>query len=258
MTEATLVPLATDLFPARVPEAHEKMSVAESDSLAAWQESPEGRAIYAALARHVRDRLGLSKGRVVSLGEGEGLFARELARGLPRAHVLGTDLCPDVVARARARHAAPNLAFEVLPALGVAARGPFDAVVSVFAFHHFEEARAALASAVAALAPGGRLFVQDLRRDALRDAFEAAAARYDAEAPAVATLFRASVRAAYTTSELRALLASVAGGRAVDVRPFRFGAGARQAFRAAHPAAASFEGPVTSIVEGLWLEAVLG
>jgi len=257
MTTAQLERVTTEIFPRRVPEGSEAMTPDESASLAAWQMSPQGRGLYAALAEHVKARLGLERGRIVSVGEGEGHFANELSQRLPGAEIVGTDLCPEVVRRARQKHLQPNLRFSVLPVLEIESAGPADAVVSVFALHHFEDAKAGLAAAFRALAPRGRIFLHDLRRDASMASFESGLELYRREAPAVGPLFRASVQAAYTVAELRSILAEVAPGRRIDVRPFRFVDAALDAFRGAHPAAAELLPGTLDLVYGLWLEALV-
>lgn len=245
---------ATALFPCRVPEPAEAMTPTESAALAAWQQSPLGRAVYDGLAAHVVAALGPAPARVLCVAEGEGLLAARLAARLPGAAVVGTDLCPEVVGRARARHPAPNLRFEPASAYALGRLGPVDAVVCAFSFHHFSAPADALAQMRDVLAPGGRLYLMDLRRDADLGSYFRRLDDYVGVAPEVARLFRMSVNAAWTTAELSALLDATGGWARRSGGPVAFGAPGRGALAGAlEPAlvAASLRD-----IEGLWQEVV--
>jgi ubiquinone/menaquinone biosynthesis C-methylase UbiE len=248
-------PLATALFPSRVPETSEVMTPEESTSLAAWRATPLGYAVYAGLAAHIVDRLGIQRGRIVSVGEGEGFLAARIAAQLPEATVIGTDICPAVVEMARARHRAPNLSYEVVPAGELGGLRRADAIVCAFALHHFTDPRGAIASMVRLLddGGGGRLYVQDLRRDARLNTYFRVLDMYVAHNLTVAGLFRASVNAAYTRTELADLLAPHEGTREVGV--IRFGQRARAAYLAA--ADESTLSSSLETIEGLWVEGLL-
>ncbi|MEZ6188649.1 MAG: class I SAM-dependent methyltransferase [Planctomycetota bacterium] len=242
----------TGLFPHRVPEASEAMTPAESDALAAWQASPTGSAVYAALGQHIAELLGLSGGRLLSVGEGEGRLASELASRMPHVQVLGTDLCPHTVEAARQKHAAPNLEFQTSSAYDLEPLGSFDAVVCVFTLHHFEDAARALASMQRVLKPGGQLYVMDLRRDASAGAYFRWLDVYVDQVLPVAGLFRASVNAAYTSRELTELLS---GWTSPSVGRVCWGEAAQQAFREVDPAAEVTLPALQLDVDGLWHQA---
>ncbi len=247
---------ATELFPARVPEPTEVMTPEESAALATWQASPLGRGVYAGQAQHAIERLELSTGRVVSVGEGEGRLAWELARRLPQAEVIGVDLCPEAVGAARRKHQAPNLRFEVASAEDLSAFAPARAVVCMFALHHLARPQVSLASMAALLAPGGGAYFMDLRRDASLGAYYRRLDEYVAVAPQVAPLFRASIAAAYTDRELADLLAPFTADGEVEVGRVEWGAAARAAFREQEPEAALTLPPLLQDTRGLWCEAV--
>ncbi|MGE0709805.1 MAG: trans-aconitate 2-methyltransferase [Planctomycetota bacterium] len=213
---------ATVLFPARVPEPTEAMTLAESEAFAAWQAGPAGQAFYRALARQVAAALGphlsTDAPRVLSVGEGEGLLAAELARHRPGWRVVGLDVCRDVVARARTRPGLPeNVRFVRGSVYELTRR--WDAVISVSAFHHFHEPRRALEAMAGALEPQGTLYLLDLRRDAPASAyFRRLAQQMERDEWVKARLFRASVAASHTADELSDLLEGL--GRA-EVRALR-------------------------------------
>ena len=88
--------------------------------------------------------------------------------------------------------------------------GRFAAVISNSIVHHVPEPRAALAEAVRVVAPGGLLFIRDLARP--RD--DAEVGRLVAQYAAGANdhqrqLFDASLRAALSLGEIRALIVSL-------------------------------------------------
>jgi trans-aconitate 2-methyltransferase len=97
---------------------------------------------------------------VLDLGCGVGDFTARLAGLVPAGRVLGVDADPDMVAVARSRNTAPNVAFAVCPAQDlsrVAAAGGYAAVVSVAMLHWVPAADHAwiLGNIRRALRPGG-------------------------------------------------------------------------------------------------------
>lgn len=238
----------TSLFPTRVPEATEPMTPTESEAFAAWQESPDGRGVYRAMAAHIVDRLDGTPTNLLSVGDGEGLLSSQLAKLLPNTHVIGTDLCPEAIRRAGERHRAPNLEYRAVSVYDLEAQG-YDAVVCMFTFHHFHQPQAGLARMIDALAPRGQLYLMDLRRDAGAGAYFRWIDTYVRLAPPVAPLFRASINAAHTTSELEVLLSEHAGQ--AEVGRVRWGAAAQAAFEAESP-----EGLAGFLpdADGLWVE----
>ena len=247
---------ATALFPVRVPEPTEAMTPEESASLVAWQETPTGSAIYSALAAHVASRVPVRSGRLLSVAEGQGLLAARLARRLPGVSVVGTDVCPEVVARAQADHlpkAGDNLSYEVASTYDLGKLGKFDAVVCLFSFHHFFEPELALAQMIGVLRPGGWLYLMDLRRDASAGSYFRRLDDYVQVALPVARLFRNSVQAAHTVAELRSLLGEHRS-QLLDVGRIDWGDGAWEAYR--REDRLGYE--IARVeVPGLWLDAVL-
>jgi SAM-dependent methyltransferase len=247
--------LATELFPVRKPESSEAMTPEESAAFSSWGENPQGLAVYGALASHIVERLGLERGRIVSVGEGEGLLASLLAARLPLATIVGTDICPEVVARARARHKATNLSYEVVPVLELVGVGSADVVVCAFALHHFADPVASIANMVGLLSAGGLLYIEDLRRDATLASYSKLLKMYEGVNPTMADLFRASVNAAYTQTELDGLLSRHEGEREVGL--VRFRDSARATYENVDASQRMPLPEALEIVEGVWMEGVV-
>ena len=110
---------------------------------------------------------------VAEIGCGLGRLARKLAR--PGRRVLGVDLSPEMIARARAKsQGVGGVTFLCADFLSEELEGrTFDAVVSVATLHHVPP-HAGLAGLARLVRPGGRLIVQDLRvTDGLLDELRA-------------------------------------------------------------------------------------
>lgn len=127
----------------------------------------------AGAAAHLR-----ASGRVADMGMGSGAGSFALASLYPQLEVIGVDLDPEMVARARERYQLPNLSFVV----GDVADPPFepsslDGVFDSSVLHHVtsfggydhEAAARALAAQVACLREGGQLIVRDFLAPALDD-----------------------------------------------------------------------------------------
>ena len=102
-------------------------------------------------AAHLEER-----SRVLDVGCGTGTTSIAAARHARQ--VLGVDLSPVLIERARARAARhANVAFEVADAQIAAFEPTFDVVISRFGLMFFADPRAAFANLRRALVPGGRL-----------------------------------------------------------------------------------------------------
>ncbi len=158
--------------------------------------------------------LGAS-GRMLDLGCGPGHLLPRLCDAVPGSTVLGIDLSNHMLERAERRRLASAHAERIDLALGDAKRidfpdATFDAVLSNTILHHIPDPRPFLAEAHRVLRPGGTLLIRDLFRPI--DAAEVARLvdLHAAEAtPDQRELFRASLCAAFTADELRALLAKL-------------------------------------------------
>jgi SAM-dependent methyltransferase len=102
--------------------------------------------------------------RVLDVGCGLGRLTARLA--VPGREVVGVDLSPEMIARARRFGATmPALTFHCGDFLAMEfAPRSFDCVLSVAVLHHMP-VDAAVARMVELLRPGGRLIIQDVRAD---------------------------------------------------------------------------------------------
>lgn len=104
--------------------------------------------------------------RVLEVGCGTGTLALLVKRSAPSADVVGVDIDPAMLARARrkARAAGVEASFVERSVLSpLDDLGPFDVALSTLFFHHLDsdEKRRALANVRGSLRPGGRLYVVD-------------------------------------------------------------------------------------------------
>ncbi|HEU4407785.1 MAG TPA: class I SAM-dependent methyltransferase [Polyangiaceae bacterium] len=106
------------------------------------------------------------KERVLEVACGTGTLALLIKQAAPGAEVVGIDIDPAMLARARRKAAASGVEarFVERSVLGsLEELGHFDVALSTLFFHHLgtSEKREALANVRAALRPGGRLHVVD-------------------------------------------------------------------------------------------------
>jgi ubiquinone/menaquinone biosynthesis C-methylase UbiE len=156
--------------------------------------------------------LGAS-GRMLDIGTGPGHVPLMVCERIPECTVVGVDLAEHMLAHAeRHRAASPHrerIAYRRADAKGLDfADGEFDAVFSNTILHHIPDPRPFLAEAWRVLRPGGALLIRDLfRPDTPERADELVALHAADETPYQQGLFRASLHAALTVSELRELAA---------------------------------------------------
>ena len=112
---------------------------------AGWDErvQPDGVEHLAPLVDAV-DRLDAVPRRILDVGTGTGAAALWLARRFEQADVLGVDVSPEMIERARAK-AAGSVRFEVADTRAAAREGPFDLVVHLNCPVLFGDVAAALA-----------------------------------------------------------------------------------------------------------------
>jgi ubiquinone/menaquinone biosynthesis C-methylase UbiE len=154
----------------------------------------------------------LPAGPILDLGTGTAQIPIELCRREPRAMVVAVDLAEHMLALARRNVDRAGLASRIELAKGDGKRLPwpdssFHAVMSNSIVHHIPEPSSALEEAFRVTRRGGRLFFRDL----LRPDFDADVSRLVATYAAGAnahqrSLFDASLRAALTLDEIRAIV----------------------------------------------------
>lgn len=152
-----------------------------------------------------------ARGRMLDIGTGPGHVPPLVCERVPDARVVGVDLAATMLAHAerhrlRSPHAArieyrradaKRLPFE---------DGSFDAVFSNTILHHIPDPRPFLREARRVLRPGGTLLVRDLfRPDSVQRADELVQLHAGGETPRQRELLRASLCAALTPDELRAV-----------------------------------------------------
>ena len=121
------------------------------DAAAGWDERvrPDDEEHLAPLVAAV-ERLELSPRRILDVGTGTGAAALWLARRFEQAEVLGVDVAPEMIDRARAK-AAGRVRFEVGDTNAAVADGPFDLVVHLNCPVLFKDVAAALTEGGSAL-----------------------------------------------------------------------------------------------------------
>jgi ubiquinone/menaquinone biosynthesis C-methylase UbiE len=105
--------------------------------------------------------------RVLDLACGTGTFERRVLADVPDATLVGVDLAPSMVERARAKlDGQPGVRFEQADVHALPfGDDAFDVAVCANTFHYFTHPEKVLAEARRTLRPGGRLVVLDWCRD---------------------------------------------------------------------------------------------
>jgi ubiquinone/menaquinone biosynthesis C-methylase UbiE len=157
-------------------------------SMTGWFGDPEHYDRFATrLQRRLRTRIAAEVAElrlpdgahVLDVGTGPGRLPVEIARRNPHVWVTGLDVSPRMVEAAKA---AIEPGQQVIAEVGDVAKLPYrdgsvDLVVSTLSQHHWPDRAAAIAELARVLAPGGRIWIYDLRR-ALRTAQVAAAVAF--------------------------------------------------------------------------------
>lgn len=152
---------------------------------------------------------------ILDLGTGTAQIPIELCRREPAARVVAVDLAESMLALARRNVAAAGLGARVEVVKGDGKRLPwsdaaFGAVMSNSIVHHIPEPADAFAEALRVVRRGGLLFFRDLLRPASDAEVARLVATYAAGANAhQRALFDASLRAALTLDEVRAIVAAL-------------------------------------------------
>lgn len=163
--------------------------------------------------RFCEDLLALEPGldRTLDVGTGTARIPIELCRRAPSARVLAIDLADSMLALG-ARNVEARGLTQVITLLHADAKSlphpddTFACVVSNSIIHHIPDPGPVFGEILRVLSPLGVLFVRDLLRPENDEAVAALVARYAAgETPRQRVLFEASLRAALTLDEVRAI-----------------------------------------------------
>jgi ubiquinone/menaquinone biosynthesis C-methylase UbiE len=207
----------------RIPEAEVMDDWAEVEAYSSAAAQTHLDAIDNAFVEHaVRLVRGREGGRVLDIGTGPGQIMMKLARRLTRWSFLGVDRSANMIAQgvrdlsAMGGDVAGRVEFQTADgnALPFTSQS-FDLVMCNSVLHHLAEPQKLLGEMARLVKPDGAILLRDLRRPG-RFAFPLHVRwhgrSYSGE---MLRLYRDSVRAAYTTRELKQLLESstVPGGR---------------------------------------------
>lgn len=153
--------------------------------------------------------------QILDLGTGTAQIPIELCRRPVCCKVTAVDLAGEMLALAARNVAAAELESRIELKRADAKSLPdadatFDAVISNSIVHHIPQPADVLPAMLRVLKPGGLLFLRDLLRPGSYAEVDRLVALYAADAnPHQQSLFRASLCAALTLTELRDLLATV-------------------------------------------------
>lgn len=156
-----------------------------------------------------------AKGRMLDIGTGPGHIPLLVCERIAGATVVGVDLSKNMLRHAERHRAASKhrdrVEYRLADAKGLGLPdGSFDAVFSNTILHHIPDPRPFLAEANRARKPGGVLLIRDLfRPESPQRALELVHLHAAQANPAQQELFRASLHAALTPDELRAIVAEV-------------------------------------------------
>lgn len=139
---------------------------------------------------------GVVEPSVLEVGPGPGDLAARLARRLPGLRIVGVDIDPAMIERARARVARTRLDEHVTFEVGDVAALPLadasvDLVLTTFSVHHWPDPAAGFAEIRRVLRPGGRVLAFDVPE---------AWSRFEARAPGLGAAARAGGFAADPTT----------------------------------------------------------
>ena len=152
---------------------------------------------------------------VLDVGTGTAQIPIELCRADPSAHVIAVDAADSMLDLAHQNIALADLGARIelrlVDAKGLPfAEASFPSVMSNSIVHHIPEPRNVLAEMLRVLAPNGWLFVRDLMRPRDGDHLAGLVEMYAGDAgPHAREMFRASLHAALTLDEVRALVVSL-------------------------------------------------
>jgi ubiquinone/menaquinone biosynthesis C-methylase UbiE len=200
--------------------------VLESEAMETAEEVREYDAMDHALvnARFVADFLAAHgpcrDGEILDVGTGTARIPIALALADSQARVLALDLSDNMLEQARINIAAANLFSRIRchrgdakSLLDVFGTGRFEGVISNTIIHHIPDPAPVLDTMARLVAPGGTLMVRDLARPESHEEVARLGDLYaGGESPEAKALFLASLNAALTLGEIRAIVAGLGLG----------------------------------------------
>jgi ubiquinone/menaquinone biosynthesis C-methylase UbiE len=159
-------------MPKRVVEhQHEEESfgIESARAYAEHARSPIMQRGYRVIADRISD-LGLG-GRYLEIGVGPAVLTTMIARSMPEVHITAVELSPDMITVAREEAESGGVGARIDFVEGDATDtelpdrlGQFELVYSSFSLHHWDDPEVAIKNLLRAVAPGGVLFIHDLKR----------------------------------------------------------------------------------------------
>jgi ubiquinone/menaquinone biosynthesis C-methylase UbiE len=188
-------------MPKRVIEGREQAFVGIESARAYAQEarSPMMQMGYRVIVKRINSLK--VKGRYLEIGSGPAVLTTMLAQAVPEAHITAVELSPDMITVAEEQVEREGLTDRIGFVKGDAtdARlldqlGRFDLVYSTYSLHHWDHPETVIENLLQAVAPGGALFIHDLKRVWWLYWIPSRGG------------FSTSIKAAYTPAEIRDLL----------------------------------------------------
>lgn len=134
---------------------------AQAETFDTGMEGAHARALYPHVAAEVeRAVAGLAAPRLLDLGCGTGALAELVLSEIPTAKLVGVDLSPEMVRRARQRLGGAEVLVRDAERLPFP-DSSFDAVWCNDSFHHYPDPRRAAFQVWRVLAPGGAFIIGD-------------------------------------------------------------------------------------------------
>lgn len=159
-------------MPKRIVEQQHEEAFSGIESARAYAKhakAPMMRRGYEVVVKGISD-LGL-KGRFLEIGSGPAVLTTMIAQAMPEARITAVELSPDMITVAREEVDSQGLGDRIGFVEGDAGDaallnqlGQFDLVYSNYSLHHWDEPETAIKNLLRAVAPGGVLFIHDLKR----------------------------------------------------------------------------------------------
>ncbi len=159
-------------MPKRIVEQQHQEALSGIESARAYAQharSPIMQRGYHEVADRIGD-LGVD-GRFLEVGAGPAILTAIVAQAIPQVNITAIELSPDMITVAREEVESQGVGDRIDFVEGDAADaalldrlGKFDLVYSNYSLHHWDEPEMVIKNLLRAVAPGGVLFIHDLKR----------------------------------------------------------------------------------------------